>query len=287
MSQIYGETPLQIDADEYTLFRDLFYRKTGIYFDDARRYFVDRRLVACIAQSGHSRFRNWYDQLRLGDAGLMEQVINAMTVNETWFYREDYQFKALVNNMLPDILSRKAPGMPLRIWSVPCASGEEPYSIALWLMENWPELAQVDIEIIASDIDTGMLRAATEGVYSARAVHALPVDVRARYFAAQDERGNYVLDQDVRDCVRFVPANVTDEAAVRQIGQVDVVFCRNLLIYFDDVSRRIAADNLFSALAPGGYICLGHSESMSRISPLFKARKFADAIVYQKPTGEG
>ena len=278
---------LDIQPDEYLAFREMFYRKTGIFFDDARRYFVDRRLVACIAQSGHASFRAWYDQLRLGHNGLMEALINAMTVNETWFYREDYQFRALSKEMLPDILSRKTPGSPLRIWSIPCASGEEPYSIALWLMENWPDLANVDIEILASDIDTGMLRAAAEGVYTARAVHALPDEVRARYFATADAHGNYVLDQDVRDCVKFMPVNITDDAAVRQIGQVDVVFCRNLLIYFDDVSRRIAADNLFAVLAPGGYICLGHSESMSRISPLFKARKFADAIVYQKPIGEG
>ncbi|KPC50695.1 CheR family methyltransferase [Amantichitinum ursilacus] len=287
MTEQYGEPAIPITAEEYTAFRELFYRKTGIYFDDGRRYFVDRRLVACIREAGFTGFRGWYDVLRHGHPELMEAVINAMTVNETWFYREEYQFQALSQHILPEVLSRKKAGAPLRIWSIPCASGEEPYSIAMWLLENWPALNDVDIEIIASDIDTAMLQAAAAGVYTARAVHALPAEVRARYFAAQDDSGHYVLDQDVRDCVRFMPINVTDPDSVRQVGQVDVIFCRNLLIYFDEVSRRLAADHLFEVLAPGGYICLGHSESMSRISPLFRARRLGEVIVYQKPSGEG
>ena len=105
-----------------------------------------------------------------------------------------------------------------------------------------------------------------------------------KYFAPIGQDRWRIVD-DLRDSVRFTPANLIDPAETRRHGTFDVIFCRNVLIYFDDASRRIAAENLFESLAPGGFICLGHTESMSRISPLFEVRRFADAIVYQRPLG--
>jgi len=152
-------------------------------------------------------------------------------------------------------------------------------------MENWKEVDSYNIEIIGSDIDTRALLAATEGCYGDRALMRLSKDLIARYFKPTD--GNqYQIDPGLRNSIQFTPANLIDSQEMMRFRGFDIIFCRNVLIYFDDASRRIAAENLYDCLHPGGYICLGHSETMSRISPLFSVCRFSDAIVYQRPEAE-
>jgi chemotaxis protein methyltransferase CheR len=172
----------------------------------------------------------------------------------------------------------------IRIWSVPCSTGEEPYSVAIWLLENWPLVDEYEIEIVGSDIDTAVLEAARAGIFGKRALMRLSPQLIEKYFARLGEDSWRILD-DLRESVHFTPVNIVEPQETRPHGQFDVIFCRNVLIYFDDASRRVAAENLFENLLPGGFICLGHTESMSRISPLFEVRRFADAIVYQRPAG--
>jgi len=165
---------------------------------------------------------------------------------------------------------------------VPCSTGEEPYSIAIWLLENWRLVDQYDVEIVGSDIDTEALALARNGVYGKRALMRLPQPVVSKYFEAGESETWRIIDG-LRQSVLFTAANLVDRAQTLPHGRFDVIFCRNVLIYFDDTSRRVAAENLYENLAPGGFICLGHTESMSRISPLFEVARFADAIVYQRP----
>lgn len=167
---------------------------------------------------------------------------------------------------------------------MPCSTGEEPYSIAIWLLENWPLVDRYDIEIVGSDIDTAAVAAARAGTYGKRAFMRLPPDLVEKYFVPETEEAWRIID-DLRQSVHFTAANVVDRAQTKPHGRFDVIFCRNVLIYFDDTSRRVAAENLYENLLPGGFICLGHTESMSRISPLFEVARFADAIVYQRPPG--
>jgi chemotaxis protein methyltransferase CheR len=181
-------------------------------------------------------------------------------------------------------LPRLASSNAIRVWSVPCSTGEEPYSIALWLLENWPPVDAYDIEIIGSDIDTSVLEAARLGYFGRRALSHLPDGVIEKYFQALGDERWRIVD-DLRQSVRFAPVNLIDAAETAAFGRFDVIFCRNVLIYFDDASRRVAAENLYESLAPGGFLCLGHTESMSRISPLFEVRRYSDAIVYQRPGG--
>ncbi len=267
-----------ISDTDFERFRDYFYRKTGIDFESSRRYFVDRRLIERISALGLDSFRDYLMQLH--DGRELEHLINIMTVNESYFFREEYQFRCLVQSLLPEILQRRR-GKTIRIWSMPCASGEEPYSLALYLTHFWPDLANYDVEILASDIDTGALTAARRGIYSPRSLKLLPPTLQERYF---EPIGNeqYVLDDDIRESVAFSHINIMEATQMATMPPVDVVFCRNLLIYFDEVSRRVAAAHLYQQLVPGGFICLGHSESMSRISSLFNVRRFDDAIVYQR-----
>lgn len=277
----------EITEEEFARFQDFFYRRTGIVFGAAKRYFVDRRLIDRMAATGAGSLRTYLLLLRFEDprGEELQRLINVMTVNETYFYREEYQFRCLVAAILPEITAARPPTdtAPLRLWSLPCSTGEEAYSIALYLLENWPEVDRHVIEIMASDIDTRALAQARAGRYDERSLQHLSPAVRQRYFTRVGEASWQIVD-DLRQSIDFTSLNLSDRPQMRRHeAAFDVIFCRNLLIYFDDASRRQAAESLFDALRPGGFLCLGHSESMSRISSLFSVRKFADAIVYQKP----
>ncbi|WP_431305640.1 CheR family methyltransferase [Sediminicoccus sp. BL-A-41-H5] len=285
MSHLSAERPAPgFPAEDVARFQEFFYRRTGIQFGQAKRYFLDRRLQERIEATGSPSLRAYLLALRFEDANGAEfqQLINAMTVNETYFYREEYQFRCLSRELMPT-LAKLRPGERLRIWSLPCSTGEEAYSIALHLSENWPDLETIEVEITGSDIDTRVLAEARQGVYDARAVQNLPAPVLERHFEASSP-GKWRISRAMREALAFSTVNLADAAAMRaHRGRYDVIFCRNLLIYFDDPSRRQAAETLYDSLRPGGFLCLGHSESMSRMSALFTVRKCADAIVYQRP----
>lgn len=255
-------------------------------FTESRRYFVDRRVADRMAVTGATSFASYFARLRTDIDGEIEQFINAFTVNETYFYREDHQLQCLTTNLLAERLRGKPAGQAVRIWSMPCSTGEEPYSIAIWLLENWPQVDSHNVEIVGSDIDTAVLAAAREGVFGKRALMRLTPSLIDKYFVPAGTDQWRILDE-LRQSVRFTAANIVERAETLPHGLFDVIFCRNVLIYFDDTSRRIAAENLYENLVPGGYICLGHTESMSRISPLFEVCRFADAIVYRRPLEGG
>jgi chemotaxis protein methyltransferase CheR len=271
-----------ISDDDFQKFQEYFYRKTGIQFDQSKRYFVDKRLVERIEANRSESFRAYFTTLRFQASGVeLQALVNLMTINETYFFREEYQFHCLVNSILPEIVARKKDQSPIRIWVIPSSSGEEPYSIAMCLLERWAGIHSWDVEIISSDIDTKILMQARAGLYSERSVKHVPKAYMQKYFR-QSTQG-YQLSEDLRSAVEFTRINLMEPSDVRGYRNFDVIFCRNLLIYFDDLSRKQAAETFYDALNPGGFICLGHSESMSRISSLYKIRKFPEAIVYQKP----
>jgi chemotaxis protein methyltransferase CheR len=271
-----------ISEEDFLKFQEYFYRKTGIQFERAKRYFVDKRLIERIEATDSPSFRSYFTMLRFQASGEELQLLtNLMTVNETYFFREAYQFECLVKSILPELTARREKGLPIRIWSIPSSSGEEAYSIAIYLLEFWKGLEDWDIEIISSDIDTKILDAARQGAYSARSIQHLPARVLNKYF--KRTAGGYQIGMDLREAVEFTRVNLSEPADTRGYRNFDIIFCRNLLIYFDELSRKRAAETFFDAMRPGGFLCLGHSESMSRISSIYKIRKFPEAIVYQKP----
>jgi chemotaxis protein methyltransferase CheR len=275
-------TPAIISQDDFLKFQEYFYRKTGIRFEDNKRYFVDKRLVERIGHSGSANFREYFSRLRFeADGTELQALVNLMTVNETYFFREDYQFDCLVNSILPEIVARRKDKSPIRIWALPSSSGEEAYTIAMCLLERWPGIQTHDVEVISSDIDTNILAHAKAGLYSARSIMHVPEEYLRKYF--KKTAAGFQIDDTLRSAVEFTRVNLQDPTDVRPYRNFDIIFCRNLLIYFDDVSRKQAAETFYDALQPGGFILLGHSESMSRISSLFQIRKFEDAIVYQRP----
>ena len=266
-------------------FREYFYQQTGIQFGSTKRYFVDKRVEACIQASGEDGFGAWFAKVRMGTRPeLIEQMVNRFTVNETYFLREDYQFDDLLTSVLPEIAADRARnGEPVRILSMPCSTGEEPYSIALKLLTEWPLIDKVDVQIHAADIDSSALEQARQGIYGERSLHRVPPATRRRFFTPVDDN-RWQISEDIRSAVDFRHVNVCDSRQMLGLVNFDVIFCRNMLIYFDELSSRRAAENLYGALRPGGYLFLGHSESMSRISPIFTPRRLPAGLAYQRPS---
>jgi chemotaxis protein methyltransferase CheR len=276
------------DAD-FERFREYFYKRTGIQFTASKRYFVDKRIDTCIRNSGLAGFAAWFAALRVSDrSDLLQDLINQLTVNETYFLREDYQFDSLLKTVLPATMAARG-GVgrivgPVKILSLPCSTGEEPYSIALRLLEEWDQIEHVDVEIHGADIDSDVLTRADHASYGERSLQRVPKPWLTKYFTKVGA-GRYQLDEGIRGAVTLHQVNVCDTASMRAFRDFDVIFCRNVLIYFDELSSRRAAENLYGSLRPGGYLFLGHSESMSRISPIFTPSRLPEGIVYQRPTG--
>ncbi|RFZ82614.1 protein-glutamate O-methyltransferase CheR [Shinella sp. WSJ-2] len=274
----------QLSAADLEEICTIIYKRSGMVFGETKRYYIERRVTDLIRQRKAQTVRNYISLLR-GDRRETELLINSFTVNETYFYREQHQLACLSNSILPEIIRSKGAGDRIRIWSMPCSSGEEPYSIALWLLENWHLVDAYNIEIVGSDIDTAILQQAVGGYFGQRSLSRLSADILERYFEPEEDQQRRLIG-DLRESVTFAKGNIIDRQSLAALGRFDVIFCRNLLIYFDEVARETAAHNLHALLQPGGYICLGHTESMSRISETFEPVRFPDAIVYRE-TGTG
>ena len=272
-------SPLSAEALKQLI--EFLYRRTGMQLGAGKRYYIDRRVAERMAATGHELFSEYFALLR-GDTGELETFINAFTVNETYFYREENQLRCLSSALLPIVTAGRAPGDLVRIWSVPCSTGEEPFSIAIWLLENWALVDAYHVEIVGSDINTRALSEARAGRYGERSLARLPRNVVEDYFQPQPD-GTWRIIWDLQESVTFTAVNLIEAGSVAAQGEFDIVFCRNVLIYFDDASRQAAAHNLRRSLRPGGYLCLGHSESMTRINDQFETCRFEDAIVYRRP----
>jgi chemotaxis protein methyltransferase CheR len=275
------EKPPTLSADEMRQIASLLYRWTGMTFGENKRYYIERRVAERRSRSGAADVRA-YVALLAGNAEERQALINAFTINETYFFREEHQLAALSTTILPELARDRRPGDLIRIWSMPCSTGEEAYSIAIWLLEHWPQVDSYHIEIVGSDVDTAALEQAVAGRYAERALARLPADLIERYFEPEHHYRRKIID-DLRESVRFTTANLVDAPSMMEQGRFDVILCRNLLIYFDDEARRLASAHLFESLAPGGFLCLGHSESMARISDRFTMVRLPDAIVYRRP----
>ncbi|SDA31680.1 protein-glutamate O-methyltransferase CheR [Sphingomonas sp. NFR15] len=276
-----NDAPVPLAGADLAHTSALIHRWTGMTFGETKRYYIERRLAERMKRTGHDTARV-YLAFAAADPGEREALINAFTINETYFYREEHHFAALARQILPAVVADRRPGDRIRIWSMPCSTGEEAYSIAIWLLENWRLVDAYNIEIVGSDIDTHALARAREGRYAPRALARLPAPLIATYFEAEHRHTRRII-ADLRESVHFTVANLVDRATLVDQGMFDVILCRNLLIYFDDAMRAIAADNLFERLNPGGYLALGHSESMARISDRFTTTRLDDAIVYRRP----
>ncbi|WP_456434225.1 CheR family methyltransferase [Thermosulfuriphilus sp.] len=275
---------LDLDLEAFLRLRDLVYRRTGIFFEEKKLYFVKKRVRAHMEALGFKDFDTYYRFLRFRDDGkAFQELINLLTTNETYFFREFDQLAVFAEECLPLLCNQKlARGeRRLRLWSAGCSTGEEPYTLAIILLEMIDDLERWDAKIEATDIDTNALAQARRGIYGPRSVRNVPKEYLKRYFRQLGSQ--FEINEKVRALVRFSQLNLFDEDKMSQMKGFDFIFCRNVLIYFDERSRKKVVSHFYRALNPGGFIFLGHSESLSRITTAFRAQRLGGMIVYQKP----
>ena len=271
------------NVENFAKLSEFIYRKSGIFLEESKHYDkINKYVLNRITELEVSNFRKYFFHLRFEDKEGTEfqNLMNAVTVNETYFFREHDQFEVMVNDVLPQLDKIRPSNEPLRILSAPCSTGEEPYSMVLYLLEEANLIENRDVEIIGIDIDSNVIKKAQDGKFSERSVHAIPPVQLGRYFKKTGL--SYSLIDDLIGAVDFKVVNIFDRAAVRELGKFDVIFSRNMLIYFDDASKKEVAMNFYDMLKPSGYVFLGHAEYMSRIVSVFKAKKFGSTMIYQK-----
>lgn len=258
------------------------YRKTGIYVEDRKFLILGKKIEKKIENLGYNNFREFFHAIRFARTNeLIQELINVFTVNETYFYRENYQFEVLVNKVLYELDSTKKKEEPFRILCAPSSTGEEPYSIALHLLAEGIMINKRDIEIIGIDVDSEVIRKAQRGLYSKRSIQMIPQKLLREFFTKIDEE-NYQIADFLRDAVDFRLVNVMDKTDMKSLGKFDIVFSRNMLIYFDDASKREASVNFYEVLLSKGYLFLGHADNINRASGLFSTVKYGDTLVYRK-----
>ena len=272
---------LDLPDDVFRLLRDAIYRRTGIWFTDASKYLLHKRLSPRARELNFESLQKYYYFLQYDPRAEAEfdEIYDLVTTNETYFFREPAQLNAFADEIIPDILSRKSVAK-IRIWSAGCSSGEEPYSIAILLQEAGL-FGRAAFDIFASDISQQVLVRARRGQYRETAFRVTDPALRDRYFSREPD-GSWRIRDQIRNRVSFGRLNLYDEPRVALLGFVDVIFCRNVIIYFDDASKRTVINNFYQRLVDGGYLLLGHSESLISLSTQFRLKHLKNDMVYQK-----
>jgi chemotaxis protein methyltransferase CheR len=271
-----------LSEDVFRLIRDYIKDYCGIYFDDSSRYLLEKRLTRRVRSHHLSDFRDYYRYIlyKKDTEQELTAIIDILTVNETYFFREQNQLKAFDEEILAELKDKKRDRKTLKIWSAGCSTGEEPYTIAMIICERG-DFVGWDVDIYGSDINQRVLQSARKGIYRKNSFRTTEPNMKDKYFVNED--GLYKIIDSVKQNVNFSYLNLLDPYKTKFLGKMDVIFCRNVLIYFDNASRKKVIDNLYDCLADGGYLLLGHAESLMSISTAFTLKHFKSDMVYQKP----
>ncbi|BCS53850.1 protein-glutamate O-methyltransferase CheR [Geobacter sp. SVR] len=270
--------------EEFLLFRDSIYKHCGIYFDEDSKYLLEKRLSRRLTALNIATYREYYQFLKYNrrkDQEMMD-IMDILTTNETYFFRESYQLKAFTDEIIPELIKTKSAkgDHTLRIWSAGCSTGEEPYTIAM-LIRDISALHGWNIEIIGTDISQRVLQHARRGVYGKTSFRATDDWYLKRFFQQQDD-GQRVTDE-IRELVTISHLNLFDTHRMMMLGKMDLIFCRNVIIYFDLAAKKKVVESFHKTLFDGGFLLLGHSESLMNISTQFTLRHFKNDMIYQKP----
>ncbi len=285
-----SQPSLHVAEQQYERFRALILRRSGLHFTENRRRDLERGLQQALEQSGYSSLDDYYDHLAHNHtrAREWEQLICHLTIGETYFFRDRSQFQALRQHVLPEIISlKRASSRQLRIWSAGCATGEEPYSVAILLRELLPDLSEWQITILATDINREALARAEAGLYGPWSFREQGWEpVRDTYFTRQGKL--WQLDRRVRDMVSFAYLNLAEDpypALMNNTVAFDLILCRNVTIYFTlDTTQRVV-DQFYEALIERGWLVVGHSEPSLVVYARYEPHNYPGAVLYQKLDG--
>ncbi|MFO0692295.1 MAG: protein-glutamate O-methyltransferase CheR [Polyangiales bacterium] len=282
MPILFDQGPRLVES-EFRLLRDLINSFCGIYFAEEAMFVVGRRLRDRLKALGLTDYSQYYNYLKYHpDAQTeLENAVDLLTTNETYFFREDYQLRAFQQEILPELKARAIArgSRTLALWSAGCSSGEEVYTLAILvlesgLFEDW------DVRIFGNDISRRVLQKARSAVYSDSSFRAMPPRYDPYFLKVP---GGRQVHPRVRAMCHFGHLNLMAHSRTAIVGRVDAIFCRNVLIYFDPQSRRRVIDTFFQRLVPGGYLLLGHSESLLNVSTAFELVHLSSDLVYRRP----
>ncbi|HEY5540682.1 MAG TPA: CheR family methyltransferase [Coriobacteriia bacterium] len=278
-----GASPKKdLSAEQFERFRDWIHKHSGIYLEETKLDSLRISLLTRATRFGFFDYDEYYSML-LSSEDEFKELMNLVTINETSFFRFPAQFDALRDLVIPEILERKSNlGRSFRAWSAGCSTGEEPYTIAMTLLDSALESTGHRCEVMGTDVSTQALDRAREAVYPARSLANLPQDVVQRWF--EPVKGGHRPVRRVRDIVDLSYHNLVKEPyPLALLSNWDLIFCRNVTIYFRPESTRRVVDNFFESLNPGGYLFIGHSETLTTISDRFEPVELGGVFLYRKP----
>lgn len=269
----------------FRLLRDFIYQHTGIYFQDNKKYLLEGRLGKRLQVLGIDDFEEYFQSVRYGAQknDEMRFLYDAVTINETFFFRNEAQFEAFEKTLVPQRLNGKSASerTKLRFWSAASSSGEEAYTLAMIYLERLrPKYPLLDVEIIGTDISPSVLETARSGIYREYSVRNMPKYFLEKYFNTRE--GRFCISEEAKRLVRFDHMNLYDRSRMRMMSRFDIIFCANVLIYFDAQSKIQVVSDLYDSLNPGGFLFIGYAESLHGISSAFKLVNFPKTVAYKK-----
>lgn len=272
-----------LTLEEFRRFRDLLHRQSGIYLEESKLDSLRISLVTRATRLGFNTLTQYHDVLSRDDQEFNE-LLNLVTINETSFFRFPAQFDALRTQVLPEIMASKTgTNRGVRIWSAGCSTGEEPYSIAMTLLDAGVEASGFKPQVLGTDVSTKALARAKAGVYGKRAMLSVPTDVVSRFFEPTAS-GDLRIGDRVRSHVDFGYQNLIREPyPLSLMGNWDIIFCRNVTIYFKLESTRRVVSNFYESLNEGGYLFVGHSETLTSVNDEFEPVEIGGVFLYRKP----
>ncbi len=273
-----------LTKEEFISLRDYIYEKTGIFFAENKMYLLESRLSNRLSELGFSAFEDYYYYLKYGGEKAKNEIANlydVVTTNETSFFRNPPQLDAFKLILQKSYLNGNNLVGPLRMWSAACSTGEEPYTLAIIILELMEAMKRtIPFTIFATDISTKVIESARKAVFNSYSVRNTDEAIRKKYFT--EEGAVFKLKDHVKKYVKIDFMNLADSPSYRNYRQMDIIFCRNVLIYFDDKMKKKVIDHLYESLKPRGFLTIGHAESLHNISRAFKPMVFPGTIAYQK-----
>ncbi len=270
--------------DEFRLTREFIYQQCGIFFPDNKKYLLEGRLGKRLQVLNLTTFDAYLQLLKYGTRRQDEMrfFYEAITINETFFFRNEPQFEAFEQTLVPSVLEARGSATgKLRVWSAASSSGEEAYTLAMIFLEKMrPRYPGLEIEVLGTDINQAVIETARKGIYRDYSIRNMPKYYLEKYFTADDSR--YHLREEVKRLVRFENLNLYDRGRMRMMSNFDIIFCCNVLIYFDTQSKIQVVSNLYDSLRRGAFLFIGYAESLHGISTAFKLINFAKTVAYKK-----
>lgn len=285
MTDYLASTPAQMNDETFRLLRDFIYEHSGIYFSDNKKAQLENRLSLRLRANNLPDYDKYYYMLKYDPQASKElrALFDSVTTNETSFFRSPPQIQAFQEKALPEIMQRRIEKgeKVLRLWSAGCSTGDEPYTMGIVIKEILADtIKEWDIKIFASDISEKALKSARASTYNEYTLRSVPPEIKRKYFLPSGSQST-VCDE-IRMLVELQYLNFNDAKRVKLMRGFDIIFCRNVLIYFDDDAKKRFVAQLYDNLNPGGYLFIGHSESLHNISRAFKLVHFPGALGYKK-----